>query len=180
MLNSDDENRRRLENLCKESHSWLIACARNITKDRDMSEELVSDLYLYLAERVNPALWWGDNSFNLMYCHSFIRTRHINKIKSNNRLTTISPYYDVIEEPYDEEFDKRLENAYNEVIEELKNMEKTKLWPASKLFQIYSFTDGMTLEKLSSEIKISKSTSFLNVKKCKKHLKETIRNPFNT
>ena len=178
MLNSDDENRRRLENLCKESHSWLMAVGYNTTKDKNMAEELVSDLYLYLAERVNPAIWWGANSFNLMYCHSFIKTRHINKIKSNNRLTTISPYYDVIEDEYDIEFDQKLENAYNEVIEELKNMEKTKMWPASKLFQIYSFTEGMTLEKLSSEIHISKSTSFLNVKKCKKHLKETIRNPF--
>lgn len=178
MLNSDDENRRRLDNLYKQSHGWLMAVGRNTTKDKEMAEELVSDLYLYLAERVNPSLWWGADSFNLMYCHSFIKTRHINKIKSNNRLTTISPYYDVIEEPYDVEFDSGLEAAYNGVIEELKNMERTKLWPASKLYQMYVFTEGMTLEKLSNEIHISKSTSFLNVKKAKKHLRETVKNPF--
>ena len=178
MLNSDDENRRRLNNLYKESHNWLMAASYNVTKDKNMAEELISDLYLYLAERVNPSIWWGENSFNLLYCHQFIKTRHINKIKAGKRMSTISPHYDVIEEEYYVEFDNKLENAYNEVIQELKDMEKTKLWPASKLYQMYVFTEGMTLEKLSSEIKISKSTSFLQVRKCKKHLRETIQNPF--
>jgi len=78
MLNKDDENRRRLENLYKESHSWLMAVAFNTSKDRDIANELVSELYLYLAEKINPSLWWGDNSMNLMYCHAFIKTRYIN------------------------------------------------------------------------------------------------------
>ena len=178
MLNSGDENIRRLENLYKESHKWLMAVAYNTSKNKEISEELVSDLYLYLAERVNPNLWWGNDSFNLMYCHSFIKTRFINKVKVLNRMCTISPHYDTIEEEYDVEFDKRLETAYDGVIEELKAMERTKLWPASKLYQMYIFTEGMTLDKLSNEIHISKSTSFLNVKKAKKHLRETIQNPF--
>lgn len=178
MLNSCDENNRRLENLYKESHKWLMAVAYNTSKNKEIAEELVSDLYLYLGEKVNPNLWWGDNSFNLMYCHSFLKTRFINKIKSNNRLTTISPHWDKIDDEYDIEFDQKLENAYNGVIEELKAMEKTKLWPASKLYQMYIFTEGMTLDKLSNEIHISKSTSFLNIKKAKKHLKDTIQNPF--
>ena len=113
-----------------------------------------------------------------MYCHSFLKTRWINKIKSNNRLTTISPHYDTIEEEYDIEFDQKLETAYNEVIEELKRLERTEDWVASKLFQIYAFTDGMTLEKLASEIKISKSTSFLKVKTAKKLLRKVVDNPF--
>jgi DNA-directed RNA polymerase specialized sigma24 family protein len=178
MLNSGEENNRRLKNLYTESHSWLMAAAYNITKDKNMAEELISDLYLYLAEKVNPSIWWGDNSMNLMYCHSFIKTRYINKIKAGKRMSTISPHYDVVEDEYDVEFDKDLENAYNGVIEELKAMERTKLWPASKLYQMYVFTEGMTLEKLSNEIHISKSTSFLQVRKCKKHLRETIANPF--
>jgi len=42
---------------------------------------------------------------------------------------------------------------------------------------MYHFSD-MTLETLSKEIGISKSTSFINVKKIKNHLKEKIDNPF--
>ena len=74
--------------------------------------------------------------------------------------------------------DEKIDTAYNQVIEELKNMERTKLWPASKLAQLYFFDDKMTLEKLSAEIKICKSTSFTQIKRAKKHLSETIDNPF--
>ena len=177
-MNKEDENRIRLKNLYNESHKWLMSVSYNTTKDRTQAEELVSDVYLYLAEKVNTKLWWGETSFNLMYLRAFIKTRWINKIKVQKRMSTISPHYDTIEEEYDVEFDVRLETAYNGVIEELKAMERTKLWPASKLYQMYVFTEGMTLDKLSNEIHISKSTSFLNVKKAKKHLRETIQNPF--
>jgi predicted polyphosphate/ATP-dependent NAD kinase len=84
----------------------------------------------------------------------------------------------VIEEEYDMEFDQKLERAYNEVIEELKRLERTEDWVASKLFQIYAFTDGMTLEKLANEIKISKSTSFIKVKTAKKLIRKKVDNPF--
>lgn len=177
MGSSSEENTKRLEVLYTKHHKWLVACAFNITKDRDTSDELVGELYLYLAERVNPSLWYLD-SFNLMYLHSFLKTRFINKIKASKRLSTISPHYDEIDTPYDIDFDVKLDEAYDEVINELKAMEKTRAWASSKLAQLYWFNEDFTLDKLSKEIKISKSTAFLNVKKVKKHLKETIKNPF--
>jgi len=173
-----EENRMRLDTLCRKSHGWLTAASYNITKDRNSADELVSELYQYLAERVNPAIWWGENTFNLLYCHQFLKTRWINKIKSNNRLTTISPYYDKIEDEYDTEFDQRLETAYDEVIEELKRLEQTPDWVCSKIFQMYAFDDEMTLERLSNEISISKSTTFLTVKKAKRLLKKAVESPF--
>jgi len=72
------ENNRRLETLYKQSHSWLIAVAFNLSKDKEVAEELVGELYLYLAEKCNPSLWYL-NSFNLMYAHAFIRSRFFNK-----------------------------------------------------------------------------------------------------
>jgi DNA-directed RNA polymerase specialized sigma24 family protein len=177
-VNKEEENNIRLSNLYKQSHKWLLSVAYNTTKDKTQAEELVSDVYLYLAERINPKLWWGVDSFNLMYLRAFIQTRWLNKIKVQKRLTSISPHYDTIEEEYDVEFDKSLDIAFNQVIEELKDMERTSKWPSSKLYQLYALNDEMTLEKLSSEIKLSKSTVFLQVKKCKKHLKDTIQNPF--
>lgn len=177
MGSNGDENNIRLEVLYNKHHKWLISCAFNITKNKEISNELVGELYLYLAERVNPSLWYKD-SFNLMYLHSFLRTRFLNKIKYANRLSTISPQYDTEDTPYDTDFDLRLDEAYEEVIDELKAMEYTKQWASSKLAQLYWFNEDFTLEKLSKEIKISKSTAFLNVKKVKKHLKETIKNPF--
>ena len=172
-----DETNKRLELLHNKSYKWLMSVAFNISKDKDIAEELVAELYLYLAERPNPAIWFND-TFNLMYCRSFLQTRFINRIKVDNRTSTISDDYDVIETEYDIDKDELWERTHDMVVEELKRMEYTRQWAPSKLAQMYFFTEDMTLEKLASEIRISKSTAFLNVKKVKKHLKETIPNPF--
>jgi hypothetical protein len=42
---------------------------------------------------------------------------------------------------------------------------------------MYFFSDK-TLEGLSNDVGISKSTTFLHVKKIKKHIRATIPNPF--
>jgi DNA-directed RNA polymerase specialized sigma24 family protein len=176
-MNNQIENTKRLEVLYKKSHSWLSACAFNIAKDEDVANDLVAELYLYLAEKVNPSLWYLD-TFNLMYLYSFIKSRFLNRIKTQSRNLPLLDNWDKEEEVYDVEYDKQLEDTYNNVIEELKQMEKTKQWASSKLAQLYFFNEEMTLEKLASEIKISKSTAFLNVKKTKTHIKNTIDNPF--
>lgn len=172
------ENTIRLEVLYKQHDGWLKAVAFNITKNKDTAEELVSELYLYLAEKCNPALYYL-NSFNLMYCHSFIKSRFLNKIKVNKRNTPLEEDWDTTDEAYDYDNDQRLEEAYDSVIDELKRLEKQpKVWASSKIYQMYAFDKDMTYERISEEIHISKSTAYLNCKKIKKHLKETLPNPF--
>lgn len=171
------ENNRRLELLHKQSHNWLIAVSYNLSKDSDVADELVGELYLYLAEKCNPALWYL-NTFNLMYCHSFLKSRFLNKIKSDKRKTEFTSANDDLVEEYDIDTDQKLEETYNQVVGELKNMERTKQWASSKLYQLYAFDKDMTLERLASEIGISKSTAFLQTKKAKLHLRATIKNPF--
>ena len=180
-MNSREQNNKRLEILYKESHNWLIAATYNITKDKDVAEDLVAELYVYLGERVNPAIWWG-NSFNVMYCYQFVKSRFLNKIKRDKKIRYQGEGLndDRVDEEYDIDFDERLDKCYEDVIAELKNMEVTKQWASSRLYQLYAFNPEMTLEKLASEIKISKSTAFLNVRKTKTHLKETIKNPFKS
>lgn len=170
------ENNKRLEILYKQSHNWLVAVAFNLSKDKEVAEELVQECYLYLAEKCNPSLWYL-NSFNLLYLNSFIRSRFFNKVKVDKRRADLSDDYDVVEEEYNAEKDERLENAYDDMVEELKRLEKTKLWAPSKLAQMYFFSED-TLESVSDKIGISKSTTFLHVKKIKKHIRENIQNPF--
>ena len=173
------ENNKRLEVLYNESHKWLVAVSFNMTKDKDAAEELVSELYLYLGEKCNPSLWFSK-SFNLMYCHSFLKSRFLNKIKSDKRKTEFTADCDGEDSDYDYEWDERIEKAYENVVGELKNMEVTKMWTCSRLYQLYAFNKEMTLEKLASEIGISKSTAFLQTKKAKTHLKNKIDNPFRS
>jgi DNA-binding transcriptional regulator GbsR (MarR family) len=89
-----------------------------------------------------------------------------------------SQKHDDVIETYDVEFDKKLEDAYNQMIAELKRLESTKLWASSKLAQLYLLDPQMTLEQLANNIKLSKSTVFLNTKKIRIHLKNTLTNPF--
>ena len=51
------------------------------------------------------------------------------------------------------------------------------MWSSAKLYELYAFSD-LTMEELSSEVGISKSTTFLNIKKIKLYLKDKIDNPF--
>jgi DNA-directed RNA polymerase specialized sigma24 family protein len=173
------ENTKRLELLYRQSHNWLIAVAFNLSKDKEVADELVGELYLYLGEKCNPSIWYL-NSFNLMYCHSFIKSRFLNRIKADKRKTELSADYDEVEVEYDIDNDQRLEDAYNAIVDELKAMERTKKWASSKLYQLYAFDKDMTLERLASEIGISKSTAFLQTKKAKIHLRTTIPNPFRS
>jgi uncharacterized protein YktA (UPF0223 family) len=98
-------------------------------------------------------------------------------LKVDNRNLPLHDSWDTPEEEYNVEYDKSMEDAYESVVEELKRLEKTNMWAPSKIAQMYFFND-FTLESLSKELGICKSTSFLNVKKVKTHLRTTIKNPF--
>jgi DNA-directed RNA polymerase specialized sigma24 family protein len=171
------ENSHRLEVLYTQSHNWLSSVAYNISKDKDVADDLVGELYLYLAEKCNPSIWY-NNSFNLMYCHAFIKSRFLNRLKASKKNVSLHDNYDEVDTEYDVEFDAKLEACYDDVVGELKSMEQTRMWASSKLAQMYLFNDDMTLDKLAKEIHISKSTAFLNVKKAKKHIKDKLQNPF--
>jgi len=180
-MDINKENNRRLANLYSESHNWLLAASYNITKNKETAEDLVAELYCYLGEKVNPSLWWGENSFNVMYAYSFIKSRFLNKIKRDKKIQYQSDVYDDrLDTEYDEEYDAKLEATYNQIVDELKKMEYTKQWASSKLAQLYWFDADMTLEKLAGEIHISKSTAFLNCKRVKTHIKNTMENPFRS
>ena len=171
------ENNKRLEVLFRKSHGWLSAVAFNLAKDKEVADELVGELYLYLGEKCNPALWYLD-SFNLMYAHAFLNSRFLNRIKAAKRNVPLSDSYDDVDTEYDVDSDEKVEDVYNKMVDELKRLEKTRLWAPSKIYQMYAFDSEMTFEKLATELKLSKSTVYLNCKKIKKHLKDNLNNPF--
>ena len=171
------ENNKRLEVLFRKSHGWLSAVAYNLSKDKEIADELVGELYLYLAEKCNPSLWYLD-SFNLMYAHAFLNSRFLNRVKASKRNVQLSDSYDEVDTEYNIDADEKMDDVYNKMVDELKRLEKTRLWAPSKIYQMYAFDGEMTFEKLASELKLSKSTVYLNCKKIKKHLKDNLENPF--
>ena len=172
------ENNKRLEVLHRKHHKWLLGAGYKITRQLDTSKELISDLYLYLADKPNPSLWYED-SFNLIYCRSFLSSRFINKVKRDKKTTYLKYIGKMEVDEYDFEMDDRLEQAHQQVLQELRRLDSTKYWTGSKLSQLYFFSD-FTLDSLAKEIGLSKSTVFLKIKKIKSILKHNIDNPFTT
>ena len=172
------EHQKRLEVLFLKHHNWLMQCAYNISKDMDIAEDLCGQLYIYLAEKVNPSLYYAD-SFNLMYARAFLSSRFLNKTKRDKKVIYCEEYdTDTEEEVYDIGQDTDMENAYDDVLTELNHLKQTKLWSSARIYELYSFGE-YTLDGLAQELNLSKSTIFLAVKKIKGHLKEKINNPFD-
>jgi len=175
------ENNRRLDLLHRTKNDWLMKVSYNLTSDVDEANDLVSELYLYIAEKGNPNIWWGEDGYNMMYLFSFLKSRYINGYKQAKKVTRLKDNFDIPdEEPYDEELDQKVQQTYDEVVKEITELQKTKMWSSARLAEIYWFDESMTLERLSKEIGISKSTSFLNVKKVKEHIKGKHKNPFRS
>lgn len=169
------ENHFRLDILAKNHHNWLVACAKNISSDLELANDLVGDLYLYLT-KPNPKIWFKD-SFNLIYCRSFLSSRFINIKKRANRMISLNPWMDRVDEEYDDTLDKKIDEEYDKLINELSGMKTRKGWSSAMLFELYYFSDK-TMDQLAEEIGLSKSTVFLNTKKVKEHFKRTLKNPF--
>ena len=177
-LEIQKENNRRLEILFRQKNDWLMASSYNITKDRDAAEELVAELYTYIAERGNPNIWWGKDEYNMMYLYSFLKTRWINQIKQRDKNIQLPEKWDKVDEEYNEELDIKMQECYDDIVNEINELQRTKMWSSAKLAELYFFTPNMTLDKLSKNIGISKSTSFLNIRKIKQHIRLTKKNPF--
>jgi RNA polymerase sigma factor (sigma-70 family) len=172
------ELKQRLDILHRKHYIWLLQSATNITKNREEAEDLIGDLYIYLADKGNTKIYYAD-SFNLMYAYRFLKTRWVNKINQNKKfkVTSLAYEFDCEEDVYPIEQDNRIMKAFDEVERELEHLSKTRMWPKAKLFELYYCNDD-TMVEVANKIGISKSTTFISIKKIREHLKSIIDNPF--
>ena len=169
---------KRIDVLHRKHYIWLLQSSKNITKNTQDAEDLIGDLYVYLLERGNTKIYYAD-SFNLMYCYRYLQTRWINKIHKSKKLN-LQYNVDSVEvedEIYPMEEDIRMMKAYDDIQEELERLSTTRMWPKAKLFQMYYDSDDYMIE-IANKIGISKSTTFISIKKIREHLKSIIKNPF--
>ena len=173
-----NENNKRLEVLYKKHDKWLRQVSWNICKDKNMVDDLVAELYLYLAEKKNEKIYYLD-SFNLQYCRSFISSRFINRIKIENKFTN-EVDDNRLEDDYDTQFDKGIDNTLQQIKTFLKQKQKGPKWVSAKIAELYYFGDKKTIEGLADEIGVSKSTIFLHIKSVRNEIKDNFDNPFET
>jgi DNA-directed RNA polymerase specialized sigma24 family protein len=173
-----NENNKRLDKLHRQHYPWLYSVAFKVSKSKEVSEDLIQELYLYLSERQDSRLWF-DDTFNLQYCRSFILSRFYNLVKYEDRFSALPEEWDEEHIPYDYEGDNRLEDSYQQLKRELEQLKKSPKWSSALLFELYWF-DNKTYDEVSRDIKISKSTAFLNVRKVKHYLRDNVENPFTS
>lgn len=174
---TNTETNKRLDILYRQHHQWLMAVAYNLSKDVDVASDLVGELYVYLGEKDNESLYYLD-SFNLKYCQMFLSSRFYNKCNRDKKMVITESFSDDMDDEYDYDGDNRLEGSWNELKEELQRLKKGNMWSSAQLYEMYQF-ENLTMEQLSKRIGISKSTTFLNIKKIKEHLRNTLNNPFD-
>ena len=178
LKNMSKQNNIRLDVLYRKHNEWLRKVTWNICRDVDMTDELVAELYCYLAEKGNEKIYYLD-SFNLGYCRSFIQSRFYNKCKVNNRFSDYEPNENIPQSEYDVEFDESLDNTYTEIKQLLKSKNSDNDWVSAKIAELYYFGKGFTIESLAKEVGVSKSTVFLHIKSMRKQIKKNIKNPFD-
>jgi hypothetical protein len=171
-----DDFEQRIEKLYIKHYDWLFRAAINLTKDVEDSEDLVQSLFVYLLEKRNVKIFYKD-TFNLLYCHRFIKSRFLNKKKRDSKMYNTDWFSEGIEdEEYDTEMDNDIMLQYSLVQLELDKLKNTKLWSDALIFKEYVESDS-SLNDLANKYKISKSTVFLSCKKIKSYLKTIIHNP---
>jgi DNA-directed RNA polymerase specialized sigma24 family protein len=175
---NEKEFQQRLDYLYRDSHEKLVKYALKLTKCYNDAEDLVSDLYEYLILKQNPKIFWGKDSYNIRYCQRFLYTRFINKVKRGNKTQLLDTSIDVEYEETNDNFEWLMVDTHKSIVDELKRLQTTKKWAYARIFELYMNSDK-TLEQIAEEIKISKSTTFLAVKKIKLHLREAIQNPYD-
>ena len=154
------ECNQRLGILYETKHKWFLNEARKLTKSREESEDLVQELYEYLHTKCNPKIFYGD-SYNIFYCNKFLHSRYMNKTKKINKTIIVDRIKDKPDEDiYDMDFDLRLEKAHNDVLSELNDLKRTKMWTSAKIFELYWMSND-TLDEVAKKIGISKSTTFM-------------------
>jgi DNA-directed RNA polymerase specialized sigma subunit len=99
-------------------------------------------------------------------------------VKRENKKVYPTKWRDEEDIPYDINSDINNQELFDEIKEELKELQGTPMWSSAKIYELYTFSDK-TMEELSEDIGISKSTTFLNVKKIKQHLKNKFNDKYN-
>lgn len=172
------EKDKRLKVTFEKHNDWLRKYTYNLTESFDLTDELVSELYLYLAEKGNEKLYWKDGGYNLGYCTKFIKSRFFNSIKKRNKFVDKEINDDLLNFDSNEEYNESIDNTYEEIKNLLKSKQTSPKWVSAKIAELYYFGKGFTIEGLAKEIGVSKSTVFLHIKSMKKEIKKTVKNPY--
>ena len=165
-------NSDRVAALYNKHHSWLIACAFNLTGNKEEAENLIQDVYVQLLEMQDlEKIIYNTTDLNLFYLYKIIKSKFLNNIKAAQKLNKVALRPELAdtkaEEEYSEEEDENTEKLLLLVNETLSG---SMHWFDSKLFTTY-IDDDHSIQSLSIATKISKNAIFTSLRKTKTLIK---------
>ena len=160
---------RELELLSRKHKKW-ISLVESLGCSKHYAEDVVQDAYVrihdYLQKGIN--IDYGDNDVNDFYMYMTLRSIYINSTKKKK----IN-----IQESYDQEMldftlsrlkaeysDVEMEGAYVRLINKIFSEVNTWEFYHKNMFIAY-FTTGLSLDKLSSETNIGRSSLYNSIRK---------------
>ena len=167
-------NSQRVSALYKKHHSWLIACAFNLTGNKEEAENLIQDVYLQLLEMQDlEKIIYNTTDLNLFYLYKIIKSKFLNNIKAAQKLNKVALKPELIDTVAEEEYDHHEdENTEKLLLLVNQTLSGSLHWFDSKLFVTY-IEDNHSIQSLSDATKISKNAIFTSLRKTKILIKQT-------
>jgi DNA-directed RNA polymerase specialized sigma24 family protein len=160
---------RELELLAKKHDKWIIL-VRSIGCSEDYAEDIVQDAYIriweYLQKGVN--IDYGDDDVNEFYMYMTLRSIYFNSIKKKG-LEYYEPEHTealnyMLTSLKDEYSDVEMEDAYTRLINKIFSEVNTWDFYSRNIFIAY-FTSGLSLDKLSADTEIGRSSLYNSIRK---------------
>jgi DNA-directed RNA polymerase specialized sigma24 family protein len=170
-----EQTNREIVELVYRNHSkWLLQVAYNFAQDKEASEDLVQELYVYLLEMKDIGKIRYNGTVNLFYLYKILKSKFLNNIKQNNKLNLLpveEDYLEIKTEEYsldkDEEFEKMLEHTKH-------LLESEVFWFDAKLLQVY-INEKHSIASLHKATGISKSSIWTSLSKTRTFIKENYK-----
>ena len=143
--------------------------AKSFGVSDDDANELVQEMYLRLDKYVDEPerVMYNDEEVNTFYVYVTLRNIHLTGIKK-------IPLYGILDDnilkAYEETNIER-EEAFEKIISNIKQEVDTWYWYDKKLWEIH-FDGQNSMRKISTDTRISLSSIFNTLKRCKNKIKD--------
>jgi len=160
---------RELELLANKHEKWIIL-VRSLGCSEYIAEDVVQDAYIriweYLQKGVN--IDYGDDDVNEFYMYMTLRSIYFNSIKKKSLDIYEPPHTEALNlmlgKLKDEYSDVEMEDAYTRLINKIFTEVNSWDFYSRNIFIAY-FTSGLSLDKLSSDTEIGRSSLYNSIRK---------------
>jgi DNA-directed RNA polymerase specialized sigma subunit len=162
-------NRKIVEKLYTKHNKW-VSIVRNLNKDYEFAEDVVSDFYEQMLYYATPKMIKDNGEVNEGYAYISLRNTLYKTLKEDNKLPTTRLEDKHLNIAVDTDEDRL---AYDKVCQLIEEETSTWDWHEQQLFDMY-FTSGKSLRQLGNEIDTSWTSIYYVIKNSKDKIRDVL------